>query len=152
VCETNSSLTKHKKKVVTPSREEREKHGAQIKEYILEDTACPLAILIKQPANAGQIIFQIRRCTPDILALRKQKKKELEKQQQQQQQHLKQLQTIQSQPTLLNQANPHPAKRQNQQQAPHPLLQANQATQSMHNFNHNFNQPSNKMDFVDNTQ
>ncbi len=86
-----------------------------------------MAILIKHPINAGTIIFQIRRCTPDILALRKQKKKlELEKQQQQQQQQLTQpqpqtqqqhpstnsqtmqrMQTIHSQPNLLsnNQAN-----------------------------------------------
>ena len=69
-------------KVVTPSREEREKHGAQIKEYILEDGACPLAILMSHPNTAGTIIFQIRRCTPDILAIRKAKKKaEIEKQQ-----------------------------------------------------------------------
>jgi hypothetical protein len=72
---------------VTPSREEREKYGTQIKEYILEDNACPLAILMKHPSNGSTIIFQIRRCTPDILAIRKQKKKaEQEKQQQQQQQ------------------------------------------------------------------
>ena len=66
---------KNKKKVVKPTREEREKQGAQIKEYILEDNACPLAILMKHPSSGGQIIFQIRRCTPDILAIRKAKKK-----------------------------------------------------------------------------
>lgn len=82
-------------KVVTPTREEREKQGAQIKEYILEDNACPLSILMKHPSNGGTIIFQIRRCTPDILAIRKAKKKvELEKQQQLQQQ---QQQTMQQQ-------------------------------------------------------
>jgi hypothetical protein len=44
---------------------------------------------MKHPTTAGSIIFQIRRCTPDILALRKKKKQEqnsLEQQQQQQQQ------------------------------------------------------------------
>ena len=91
---------------MTPSREERDKHGAQIKEYILEDTACPLAILIKYPPTSGSIIFQIRRCTPDILALRKQKRKlEQQQQQQQQQQLLKE-----------KQLNGHSIQQQQQQQ------------------------------------
>lgn len=49
---------------------------------------------MKHPSNGGTIIFQIRRCTPDILAIRKAKKKqaELEKQQQLVQQHQQQQQ------------------------------------------------------------
>ena len=49
---------------------------------------------MKHPANGSTIIFQIRRCTPDILAIRKAKKKaaEVEKQHQQQQQLIQQQQ------------------------------------------------------------
>ena len=88
-------------KVVTPTREDREKHGAQIKEYILEDNACPLSILMSHPTTAGTIIFQIRRCTPDILAIRKAKKKaEQEKQQKMQSaQSQANLQAAQKNPT-----------------------------------------------------
>jgi hypothetical protein len=88
-------------KVVTPTREEREKQGAQIKENILEDNACPLSILMKHPSNGGTIIFQIKRCTPDILAIRKAKKKvELEKQLQLQQQQPQQTIQQQQQPPI----------------------------------------------------
>jgi DNA polymerase III alpha subunit (gram-positive type) len=103
-----------KSKVVTPSKEEREKRGAQIREYILEDNDCPLAILMKHPSTGGSIIFQIRRCTPDILDVRKQKRKaaELDKlkqlhQEQQQQQQMHQQQQQEQQKIIQLQQNIH---------------------------------------------
>ena len=66
--------------VISPSREERD-HGAHTKEFILDDNACPLAILMQHPPASGSIIFQIRRCPPDILTKRRVKR--LEQQQQQ---------------------------------------------------------------------
>lgn len=89
-----------------PTREEREKQGAQIKEYILEDSACPLAILMKHPANGGQIIFQIRRCTPDILAIRKAKKKAEQERELKLQAIQAQSNTIQQQQQQQQQMNP----------------------------------------------
>jgi hypothetical protein len=91
----------------------------------LEDNACPLAILIDHPTTGGSIIFQIRRCTPDILAARKLKKKNLEQQQQQQQQIQLQLQqqqqhqkmmSIQSQPNLQSKSHHQIPIAQNRQQ------------------------------------
>jgi hypothetical protein len=67
--------------VISPSREERD-HGAHTKEFILDDNACPLAILMQHPPASGSIIFQIRRCPPDILTKRRVKR--LENQQQHQ--------------------------------------------------------------------
>jgi hypothetical protein len=70
---------------------------------------------MKHPTTSGTIIFQIRRCTPDILAVRKQKKKqqqqqqnsEMEKQhqQQQQQQQQQRMASMFSQPILSNNIN-----------------------------------------------
>ena len=50
---------------------------------------------MQHPNNDCSIIFQLRRCTPDILAIRKAKKKaaEIEKQKQQQHQHQQQMNT-----------------------------------------------------------
>ena len=111
--------------------------------------------MIKQPPSSGQTIFQIRRCTPDILALRKKKKAELEKQQK--------LQSIQSQPNLqptqpvsstnkqhqiVNNNNMNQNPIQSQQKQIHHQL-SNQATQSMHNFQTNFNQNNKMADFTD---
>ena len=110
-------------KVVTPSKEEREKHGAQTKEYVLDHNDCPLAILMNHPNTGGTIIFQIRRCTPDLLEIRKSKKKAelLEKQQQEQQKQIQQeqqkkFQSIQSQPNLTQQQQQHQQLQQNIQQ------------------------------------
>ena len=76
--------------VISPSREERD-HGAHTKEFILDDNACPLAILMQHPPASGSIIFQIRRCPPDILTKRRIKRQE-------QQKHLDQQQLQQQQP------------------------------------------------------
>ena len=48
------------------------------KEFVLEDDACPLANLIKHLPSSGSIIFQIRRCPPDILNKRNNRKSKIE--------------------------------------------------------------------------
>lgn len=66
---------------------------------------------MKHPSTGGSIIFQIRRCTPDILDVRKQKRKaaeleklkQLQQEQQQKQQMQEQQKKFQSQPNLQQQ-------------------------------------------------
>jgi afadin len=58
--------------IVTPINVNKDNYA---KEFVLEDDACPLANLIKHLSTSGSIIFQIRRCPPDIL-----NKKKLEQQ------------------------------------------------------------------------
>ncbi len=59
--------------VISPTREDRDLRGAHTKEFILEDEACPLAILMQHPPANGSIIFQIRKCPQDLIQKRKAK-------------------------------------------------------------------------------
>ena len=110
--------------VISPSREERD-HGAHTKEFILDDNACPLAILMQHPPASGSIIFQIRRCPPDILTKRRVRRLEQQQQQQQlqQQQQPPQQQFLQQQIVNVQQKqiqNPQmPVKPLQQQQQQH---------------------------------
>jgi hypothetical protein len=105
--------------VISPSREERD-HGAHTKEFILDDNACPLAILMQHPPASGSIIFQIRRCPPDILAKRRTRKLEQQQQQQQQlqQQQQQHQQFLQQQVQKQQQQLPPPAIKQPLQPQP----------------------------------
>ncbi len=60
--------------VISPTREDRDLRGAHTKEFILEDEACPLAILMQHPPAHGSIIFQIRKCPQELIERRKNKK------------------------------------------------------------------------------
>ena len=52
-------------------KREKNSNSFHTKEFILADDACPLAILIKHHPSNGSIIFQIRRCPPDVLNKRR---------------------------------------------------------------------------------
>ena len=61
--------------MITPTREERELNGTQIKEIVLDDNESPLNVLMHTPCVRGTIIFQIRKCAPQMIANRKARKK-----------------------------------------------------------------------------
>ena len=91
---------------------------------------------MKHPSTGGSIIFQIRRCTPDILDVRKQKRKaaeleklkQLQQEQQQKQKMQEQQKKFQSQPNL-----------QQQQQLQQNIHQQTLHQQMINNNNNNNN-------------
>jgi hypothetical protein len=96
---------------------------------------------MKHPANGGTIIYQIRRCTPDILAIRKAKKKSEQEREQKLQAALS-----------LHQPPPQPLQQQQQQQQQQPIHQQSLHTQSVSNMNfanHSHHRSFNQTDTTD---
>jgi transcription initiation factor TFIID subunit TAF12 len=103
---------------------------------------------MKHPSTGGSIIFQIRRCTPDILDVRKQKRKaaELEKlkqlHQEQQQMHQQQQQQQEQQKIIQLQQNIHQQTLHQQQMTNNTNMNSNNKPAMMSASSSALQQPS----------